>query len=272
MEKTVTVQLKQRIVGIIVLIFLGLIILPILFGHDPNIEKKASDSKTTTTKINLSQENNFTAHLPPSESEQSKNNTAQTEALNDEEIIPQEIPKNTMSDEQKLSEPSFHKNENFAKIENNIINHQKTVSYPKTASNKITEESDVVKKPTSHSSSKPKPVAMSKPSVSHQKPIEAPLQLDKPKIEQPHPVHKEDGKKWTIQLGSFTNRANADSLAKKLKAKGFKAYVKTSKNSGAKEVSRVFVGPEAQHSKATANIAQIKKLLNVQGVIVKNNL
>lgn len=54
---------------------------------------------------------------------------------------------------------------------------------------------------------------------------------------------------WYVQLGSFSNRQNADGLAKKLKAKGFDAMVRKSGNGS---MSRVLVGPRADRDAAVA--------------------
>jgi len=49
------------------------------------------------------------------------------------------------------------------------------------------------------------------------------------------------GSSWSVQLGSYAERKVATSLAKKLKSKGYDAYV-SAVNVKGKELDRVYVG------------------------------
>jgi len=65
------------------------------------------------------------------------------------------------------------------------------------------------------------------------------------------------GHGWAVQLGSFASRANADKLARQLKAQGFAVYV-LSGGSGSSPRYRVRVGPMADRSAAAQTVAKLK--------------
>ncbi|MGO9935360.1 MAG: SPOR domain-containing protein [Steroidobacteraceae bacterium] len=64
---------------------------------------------------------------------------------------------------------------------------------------------------------------------------------------------------WALQLGSFASRANADNLARQLKAQGFSVYV-LSGGSGQNLRYRVRVGPLSDREAADRAAAQLKSL------------
>jgi DedD protein len=64
---------------------------------------------------------------------------------------------------------------------------------------------------------------------------------------------------WSVQLGSFASRANADNLARQLKGQGFVVYV-LSGGSGAATRHRVRVGPLPDRDAAERTAAKLKTL------------
>jgi DedD protein len=64
---------------------------------------------------------------------------------------------------------------------------------------------------------------------------------------------------WSVQLGSFASRANADNLVRQLKGQGFTVYV-LSGGSGAATRHRVRVGPLADREAAERTAAKLKTL------------
>ena len=60
---------------------------------------------------------------------------------------------------------------------------------------------------------------------------------------------------WAVQLGSFANRANAERLARQVKAQGFKVSV--SQESAGRRLYRVRVGPARDHAAASALASQL---------------
>jgi DedD protein len=67
------------------------------------------------------------------------------------------------------------------------------------------------------------------------------------------------GHGWSVQLGSFASRTNADKLARQVKAQGFSVYV-SSGGSGASVRYRVRTGPMADRGTATQEAAKLKAL------------
>ncbi len=73
---------------------------------------------------------------------------------------------------------------------------------------------------------------------------------------------------WAIQLGSFSDKLNAEKLVKKLQNSGFTAYTRTNTTSRG-EITRVLVGPELQRSDAEKLLIQLQNSFNLQGIVVK---
>jgi cell division septation protein DedD len=67
------------------------------------------------------------------------------------------------------------------------------------------------------------------------------------------------GSGWSVQLGSFASRANADNLVRQLKGQGFAVYV-LSGGSGAATRHRVRVGPLPDREAAERTAAKLKTL------------
>ncbi|HVV67899.1 MAG TPA: SPOR domain-containing protein [Gammaproteobacteria bacterium] len=73
---------------------------------------------------------------------------------------------------------------------------------------------------------------------------------------------------WAVQLGSFSDKLNADKLVKKLQAEGFPAYSRTSKTAHG-DLIRVLVGPELHRADANSLLEKLQKQLSLQGMVVK---
>lgn len=78
-----------------------------------------------------------------------------------------------------------------------------------------------------------------------------------------------DPKAWVVQVGSFSNRANALALQKKLRKHKFPAFVEFVKNHNG-SVYRVRVGPEAKRAKAEKVMHAILKKLEIKGVVLSH--
>ena len=74
------------------------------------------------------------------------------------------------------------------------------------------------------------------------------------------------GKAWSVQLGSFASRANADKLVRQLKAQGFSVYV-VSGGSGPSLRYRVRIGPMADRGTATQALAKLKSAGQVASLV-----
>ena len=71
---------------------------------------------------------------------------------------------------------------------------------------------------------------------------------------------------WSVQLGSFASRANADNLSRQVKGQGFSAFVLTG-GSGASVRYRVRVGPVADRESAERIAAKLKSLGHVGSLV-----
>ncbi len=72
---------------------------------------------------------------------------------------------------------------------------------------------------------------------------------------------------WVIQVGSFSNRANAVELKDKLRKNGFKSFVESFENTG-ESSHRVRIGPEADRGRAEESLSMLKSKLKINGIIV----
>jgi|GEM_PF-327903 len=73
---------------------------------------------------------------------------------------------------------------------------------------------------------------------------------------------------WVVQVGSFSTQANADKMKQTLQEKGFKAYsqaVKTAKGSAIK----VYVGPKLSRERADAQKKAIDEALKTNSMVVR---
>jgi DedD protein len=113
----------------------------------------------------------------------------------------------------------------------------------------------------------PKPVAPAAPAP-------APA---KPKKVVPPPAPKASGTtldqsglptSWVVQVGSFGQSANADSLRKKLQAKGHKAFVDQRSTSG-RTLYRVLVGPILAKDLAEAESRKINSELGLKSIVTR---
>jgi DedD protein len=73
-------------------------------------------------------------------------------------------------------------------------------------------------------------------------------------------------KGWSIQVGSFASRENADRLTRELRGRGFRSFV-TEGESGGRKLYRVRVGPEADRA-AARTLAERLRAAGRPGAIV----
>ncbi len=100
--------------------------------------------------------------------------------------------------------------------------------------------------------------ASSRPSAAAGRPAAAASHLATVESSAFSPTSKGHGS-WSVQLGSFASRANADKLTRQVKGQGFAVYV-LSGGSGASLRYRVRVGPMADRESAERMAAKLKSL------------
>jgi len=71
---------------------------------------------------------------------------------------------------------------------------------------------------------------------------------------------------WSVQLGSFSRKANADKLVHQLKARGFSAYVIAS-GSGSSSRFRVRMGPMPDREAAAREVDKLKAVGHVATIV-----
>ena len=69
---------------------------------------------------------------------------------------------------------------------------------------------------------------------------------------------------FAVQLGSFSKADNALGLRDKLKAKGYKAFLKSSG-----DVTRVYVGPQRDRAAAEKELKKLLADIKMKGIVVK---
>jgi len=74
---------------------------------------------------------------------------------------------------------------------------------------------------------------------------------------------------WVIQLGSFSDKSNADRLIKKLRKKGFEAYSRVDTTTKGAHLNRVYVGPEIRLSSAKQLLKKLHHSFHLNGVVRK---
>ena len=120
----------------------------------------------------------------------------------------------------------------------------------------INADKSVTQTETSPAEQTPKPT--SKPKDSIKKPVPTPERSNRP-------VYANKG--HLVQLGSFSSRDNASRLVSSLQKASHRAYYKSGESNG-KTIFRVFSGPYLERSEAEQAVTAIKKLANVNPIIV----
>ena len=72
---------------------------------------------------------------------------------------------------------------------------------------------------------------------------------------------------WTVQLGSFLKSENALALRKRLRDKGYTAFVESGSSAQGK-VSRVLVGPMPDRAQAKASAVKLRREMALEGIVV----
>ena len=85
------------------------------------------------------------------------------------------------------------------------------------------------------------------------------------------PGNDTDGhlKVWTLQLASFSDKANADKLVKALKDKKLAAYSKRFVRAEGSALYRVYVGPEARTRELLELKESLQKELGLTGMLIR---
>lgn len=118
----------------------------------------------------------------------------------------------------------------------------------------------------------PKPIAR----VKEDKPVNTDAKV-LPKTEsreqrltKPAPVADSEPDAWVVQVGSFSQSANALALRDKLRAKGFTAFVEKLKTGG-NTIYRVRIGPELKKKNADKLLQRLQRVMGMKGIVMGHN-
>jgi len=295
----VETKTKQRMIGIIIIILILLLLIPLLFNKSKNAPSETMPANPEQQMTTEQQPNDQmlpgveqpnpnmetpvnNGQLPPNV-EQPSAATEQPPINNDqlppnaeqqppmmEQPVPQQPSAPSLSPEPlppSNSTQSIAPNQHPAtppsdqtKVES--VNAPSQAAVPALSNNEqgkstITDSTKTKSenKVTIDNKKNPKPVTISA-SKQHQTKISA----NKTTISQ---------KKWSVQLGVFAEKSNANQLLNKLKKGGYEAHLKELVISGDK-VYRIFVGNNYNQNKAQKIAKSIEKRYNLKGVVVHN--
>ena len=110
----------------------------------------------------------------------------------------------------------------------------------------------------------PKPVSSSPAAAGSQSAKPAAARATAVESSAPSPIS--NGHAWSVQLGSFASRANADNLTRQMKGQGFSAFVLPG-GSGSAARYRVRVGPLTDRESAERMAAKLKSLGHVSSLV-----
>nr|VFK02553.1 MAG: DedD protein [Candidatus Kentron sp. H]VFK02746.1 MAG: DedD protein [Candidatus Kentron sp. H]VFK06664.1 MAG: DedD protein [Candidatus Kentron sp. H] len=74
---------------------------------------------------------------------------------------------------------------------------------------------------------------------------------------------------WVVQVGSFSDQKNALRMRDRLRAKGYRAFVKSVKGNLTKAVTRVFVGPTLRREDALRASKKLRGDLDIKGIVMR---
>lgn len=85
-----------------------------------------------------------------------------------------------------------------------------------------------------------------------------PKPVEEPPAQSPEPAASSSGM-WAVQLGSFSNKENAEKLAADLRKQGYAAFL-SQLNTGGGQLHRVRIGPQKDRASAEAMAASLLKV------------
>ncbi len=267
------VNLKQRIIGAIVLAALAIIFLPLLF-------KGSTNTTTETKQVSIS------APIPPAAIKPATGAQPivmiQNKDLN-MPVIQSPVKTQTVAINNPINKPAPAINNtgsnNLDSIEDKALNPPGVNQVTEPAKKNI---KAATAKPATHTK---KPLASDKilPKKSVNESITK-TTITKKQAETSHhnktgattiaktnttavPAKTPAGAAWTVRLGSFANVANVKTLVGQLHAKGFKAYTQPVKTPSGTLI-RVSIGPEVKLEKANIIKQRLAKEMNIKSQVV----
>ena len=222
-------KLKHRIVGGVVLCSVAVIAAPLLFNSD-NSNKNLSISETAIPAN--PQANLKTINIPVVDtwSDKKMTDVVPEPIVSSQEVPPQNLINPTVKQSALVTSPASQ--EILPQAEEVVAQKQQKPSTLPTQSRPTAQARDVETKP---------------------KMVTAPA----------------TGKAWVVQVGSFSERANAERLRDKLIKSGYRAFVSQSRANN-RNVVRVRVGPELVRKNADKLSKKLQKELSMQTMVIEH--
>ena len=230
------ILLKQRLVGAIVLISLAVIFLPMLFTGKGEQEQK------------------FESSIPAE---------PVYEIKSPQVSVPLPLPEKRL-EKVPLREPVVKKEESDKTTSDTVIVAGETPISEKPTTEIVVQQPDLQEKASSKTADTRPTVAKPK-AVKPKKEASAQPIYTKSTIEE---IKPSDITGWVVQVGSFSQKSNAEKLRDKLRKMGLASFVVTG-TSDTKTVYRVRVGPEISRADAEKIQAKIKDKTKLNGLVMK---
>ena len=272
-------KLKQRIVGMAVLLIAALIVVALLLYH-------STSTQQTTLNVPVAQDTSTVAQAPSSigASTQVAENTStstQTPAIENTSTSASPSSQSETSENASISAASTSQEENASTvtptqtpIAGNTSTPTPTVASPEISSTNtsITSTSITAQTPAAENTSIAEddantitvPEAKTYPKAKSVHHLSVAKEEKKPRAKLKSLV----AKAWSIQLGSFENKKNANHLVLALRKKGFAAYSKPFKTQNGWMI-RIFVGPEIHKNDAEKLVVKLHQLFHMKGIVVE---
>ncbi len=229
-------EFKQRMIGAIVLIALGVIFIPILLNgeDDDGMPLFSSNIPERHKSITNMKPLKLSSNISPAE-------VKLVETILVDELSPTVI--NNSKEVDKLSDNST----DSVELNTDELKTTKNLSEPVTTIKPV----ELTETKTQSNTSKVKP-----------KPTDGVTDTQKNK------VITLKATAWIIQVGSFSNKKNAIKLQNKLRNKKFHAFVEAVKTKSELNY-RVRIGPEVKKNVAQKIQKRLKKDLKINGIVMK---
>lgn len=293
-------KIKQRILGALVLVGFVCVILSFLFHRSgPSVEEKIAaqmNMSTQTVASNTSTTTSAPTSLPVTTiAAQSTQATAPV-------VVTSNMPLSTTTTTEPTEQPGVTSstgttaNNNATSVTNKLVaqasSNEANVDQIQAAAenaalqemnqknNKTTLATTSTASPSTPAAPAPSSVASQQTSsatsnvnqsVTTKEPAQPSHVIKTAQSPQAHAIahhHASLSGAWAIQVGVFSNTANAKTLVSKLRAKHFEAYVHHAHHNG-KTLAIVFVGPEISKQKSLRVQAELKHAFHLHGIVKK---
>lgn len=257
------IRTKHRMIGVVVLIALAMMIIPLFFNHAVTSSKKMAHQEHPAYLRD--------AEAHPPQALQTINNLETSENNSADKVAATQI--GIPEDKQPAAQTQSVNQSSLNQTALNETPENQAPAQPASAPKNIRTLQDLsIPTPSKESANNESIHPHAKVHPDH-----SPAKSDLPRNKMGVVKTKVAMKKsavvevgaWTIQLASFSQKNNADQLVKKLKEKGFKAYV-SHDQSGKTILNRVYVGHELKREKADQLLKQLHQDFQLKGVIVKD--